>query len=419
MSERDLRIEWLPLEAVKLDPENPRLNDGEPVAAVKASILQFGFRDPIEANRRTGLIEAGHTRWKAALEIATTTPRERVVGVWPQFPKVPVIWHDDDPETARAYNIASNRTGELAQWDDGKLAEQLQALQAMDADLFAATGWSDDDLGSLLASLQEETPAPVEEGDIPEVQEGPTRVQAGEVWACGRHRVMCGDSTDPGTPERLCGALNGKLILTSPPYGVGMEYEATAGFEETCRVGVDALTVFAAYVRTGGFAFVNFGDRFTFPRVMGQVYLECFQRLGWRWYDIRYWRRAQVALAIWNTTQPRAMSHMECLWTWQNGDAQEPVRDLSISKEGLWECDGGSDGSHPAMMATGIAQKALVIYTDPGDTVLDPFLGSGTTLIAAEQTGRTCYGVEILPKYCDVILARWEKLTGKQAERVS
>jgi len=140
-------IEWVPLSVIALNPQNPRLNDGEPVEAVKASIARFGFRVPIVVNRRTGLIEAGNTRYKAAVELGLS--------------EVPVIWVDDDEITATAYGIADNKTAEFAQWDDSSLASLLQSLQEVGQ--LEATGYDAEGLAELLAEIEAANPAPVPE----------------------------------------------------------------------------------------------------------------------------------------------------------------------------------------------------------------------------------------------------------------
>jgi DNA modification methylase len=152
---------------------------------------------------------------------------------------------------------------------------------------------------------------------------------------------------------------------------------------------------------------------------MAQVYVSLFKSLGWRWYDFRYWQRNSVGMAIWNTTQPRAMSDMESLYTFQKGNGGYAVHNLTISKASLWEAEGSSAGmGHPAVMAIGIAANAIEIYSERDDLILDPFCGSGTTLVAAHQLGRVGYGCEISPEYVSVCLERLS-LLGLKPELVS
>jgi len=208
-SER-LQIQWVPLESVQLNPENPRLNEPA-VEPVMRSIARFGFRVPIVVNRRTNLIEAGNTRWKAAQRMGLT--------------EVPVIFADDDEVTALAFALADNRTAEIAQWDEPALAGLLRRLEAEDE--LTSSGFSDDDLGSLLARLDAQEKSGREEtfnaeaamGEA-EQQTGPTRVQPGEMWQLGRHRLLCGDAIDPANWERLMVGEVAQAIITDPPYGI-------------------------------------------------------------------------------------------------------------------------------------------------------------------------------------------------------
>ena len=246
-------------------------------------------------------------------------------------------------------------------------------------------------------------------------------VERGQIWEIGRHRLMCGDSTSQAEVARLLNGGTLQALVTSPPYGVGMEYEGNAGQTETLELAEKVFAVWCKPIVENGFVFVNFGDRWTWPLPMSSLYHRLFTALGLRWYDQRFWKRSHVALAIWNTTQPHAMSHIEHLYTFQKGTGAYPVNDLEISKEGLWEDEGSSAGvGHPAVMASGVAGKAIRIYSQSGDSIGEPFIGSGTTMAVSEQTDRICYGMEIEPKYCAVTLERLSALglTSKLVDNV-
>jgi DNA modification methylase len=331
----------------------------------------------------------GHDRVKAAMQTGQAT--------------VPVTYIQLT-EQEELYALATfDPVGALAATDSALLA-----------DLLAEVSTGDAAVQTLLDSLRVPVvPLPGAGGDEFDgtPTEGGTRCQPGDLWALGPHRLLCGDSTDAEDLARLMDGETAQLLLTSPPYGVGMEYEeATPDFDKTCALAQAVLTLAAQSVSKNGFAFVNFGDRWTFPKVMGQVYLEIFQALGWRWYDFRYWVRDSVALAIWNTTQPHALSSsIETLYTFQNGRGGYPVNDLNISKAPLWEASGSSAGTgHPAVMAMGIASNAVAIYTQRDDIVLDPFGGTGTTMVAAHRARRLARLMELSPIYCDLVLARAE-----------
>jgi len=210
MSDR-LQIEWVPLESVRLNAENPRFNEPA-VEPVMQSIGRFGFRVPIIVNRRTGLIEAGNTRWKAAQRIGLT--------------EVPVIFADDDEVTALAFALADNRTAEIATWDEPALAGLLERLAS--AGELAAAGFSEDDLTGLVARLEMEEVRNREEAWAPpaDLPTGPTRVQPGQVLRLGRHKLMCGDATDGDAMAALMAGDVARLVACDPPYGVAYDGNA-------------------------------------------------------------------------------------------------------------------------------------------------------------------------------------------------
>jgi hypothetical protein len=313
---------------------------------------------------------------------------------------------DADPR-ARELAIADNRVGQVdLDWDP-------QVLADLDVDL--SKFWSQEELDELLAEVQgnsEPVEAPEPQIDHADELREKWRTDRGQVWEIpsargeGSHRLMCGDSTSSDV-ALLCDGLQVQAIVTSPPYGVGMEYEGKPDESKTCGLIESVFRQWLPLVKPDGFSFVNFGERYIWSRPMVQFYVELFKAQGWRWYDQRFWKRSQAGMAIWNTTQPRAMSQVEYLFTFQNGTKIYPVHDLSISKEQLWDDSGSSAGTdHPAVMALGIAQKAVTIYSKPGDIIGEPFVGSGTTICSAEQLGRICYGMEIEPKYVAVALQR-------------
>jgi len=205
------QVEWVPLESIHLNPSNPRHND-EAVGPVKQSIARFGFRVPIVVNRCTGLVEAGNTRLKAARELGLT--------------EVPVIWADDDEVTALAFALADNRTAEIATWDEPALAGLLGRLES--AGELTATGFSDDDLAGLVAKLEmEEARNRRETWEPPSgLPSGPTRTQPGEVWALGRHKLMCADATEAEAMAALMAGDVARLVACDPPYGVAFDGNA-------------------------------------------------------------------------------------------------------------------------------------------------------------------------------------------------
>lgn len=383
----------------KPHPRNYNKHPAQQVERIAGSLQMFGQVRSVVVWRDYFL--AGHGVREAALALGWATLRADVLP-------------DDYPEElALAYVAADNELSRLSDPDQAQLAELLSEAKAYDERLLAAIGYDDREFEQLLqqvGGLGAGGAGGDAEPQIDKAEELRAKwgVQPGQLWALGEHRLICGDCTDPAVVARVMGGEKAQLLLTSPPYGVGMEYENGSGFDATCSVASGGLLTGAKHIKDNGFAFVNFGDRWTFPRMMGQVYLEIFQSIEWRWYDFRQWKRSNVSMAIWNTTQPHAMSDMESLFTFQNGNKAYPVHDLSISKESLWIADGSSAGmGHPAVMAVGIAENAIKIYTIANDIVYEPFSGSGTTLIACQNLSRRCRAVEISPAYVAVALQRF------------
>lgn len=401
------------LDTIRPQRQNANRHTPRGMGALEDSIQKDGWIGAItvaadgEAFDGSARVEVGVTKGFEDAIVVRSKGDKPIVHIREDIPTA------DHPRAVRL-GIAANRVAELnLGWDTDILADLRDNTDVL-AGLF-----SDDELDTLLATI---TRTEGDGGDDFDTtpQDGPTRVQRGEVWRIGEHRLMCGDSTVEGDVARLMGAERAQLLLTSPPYGVGMDYEGAPDERATVQLLTDVFSLWCAGVLPNGFAFVNFGERYIWSRPMVAVYFDIFKASGWRWYDQRFWKRSQVGMAIWNTTQPRALSQVEYLFTFQNGKANYPVHDLDISKEQLWDDGGSSAGmGHPAVMAVGVAEKAATIYTNRNDIIAEPFAGSGTTLIAAQRTGRRCYGMEIEPRYCDVILRRAEAEGIGPIEKVS
>lgn len=402
------------LTELRHDPSNANKGSERGQYMIDASVADTGLHRGVAVDAN-GYLVAGNKTHQAAIDagftraIVVETDGETLVVT----KRTDFNLMDDDPNNkARKAAYYDNRASEVSlSWD----AEQL--LADLNAGVDLSGMFRDDELDALLADLQPE-PEPVSDAgaQVDKAEELRVKwgVNSGDLWQLEQHRLVCGDCTDADVVARVMGGEKAQLLLTSPPYGVGMAYEEGNGFDETVAIAVSGLLTGAAHVSDNGFAFVNFGERWTFPKMMGQVYLDAFLSAGWRWYDFRYWKRSQVGMAIWNTTQPHAMSDMESLFTFQKGNAGYPVHDMSLSKESLWAADGSSAGmNHPAVMALGIAENAAKVYTAAGNIVYEPFSGSGTTIIACEQLGRRARAVEISPAYVAVALQRWADATGK------
>lgn len=396
------QLEWVDPQTLKPHPRNYRRHPDRQLDVIAERIRQYGVYYPVQVSS-DGVILCKHGVTAAAL-------------VRCGLPEVPIRRHPfkhDTPE-ALALMVGDNESERLADDDEEMLLELLTA-NAQDG-LLKLTGRDEAALEQLRAEVQKaEAKAPPEDPGPGEPPADPV-TRLGDVWVMGAHRLVCGDSTSADDVGRAIQGRKPQMILTSPPYGVGMEYEKDLDFDGLCLLVRDVFALWCAEVVRNGFAFVNFGDRMVFPEPMGAVYHRMFAEYGWRWYAIRYWKRSTCALAIWNTTQPRPMSDMECCWTFQNGDAVYPVHDLNVSKESLWLSEGDDVSTgHPAQMHLSIADKAIVVHSAVGDLVAEPFGGAGTTLVACERRQRVCAAVELDPRYVDVAVQRWCKLTGHDA----
>jgi len=417
------QIQWVPLESVHLNPENPRLNEPA-VEPVMRSIARFGFRVPIVVNRRTGLIEAGNTRWKAAQRMGLT--------------EVPVIFADDDEVTALAFALADNRTAEIATWDEPSLAGLLQRLEG--AGELASSGFSDDDLGSLIARLdmaeaqgREETfDAEQAMAEAESASGGPTRVQPGELWQLGRHRLLCGDATDPANWQRLMQGEVAQAIITDPPYAINY-LGGRAAQEERIgarRRGVegqegdaywDDLTTDEYRVLLSGslgLAHQHSDEKaplyLWFASTRLREVLDCMAECGWQERNLLVWVKNNGAGALFAQYKHW---YEPCFYAHKRGQA--PRWHGPTNERTVWEHDKPVvNDLHPTMKPLALIERSIQNATELGQLVVDPFLGSGTAIIAAERTGRACYGFDLDARYCDVILARWEAFARREAARM-
>jgi DNA modification methylase len=392
-----MEVEERPVGSIKPYENNPRLNEAG-VDAVAASIRSFGFRQPVVVDEQDVII-VGHTRYKAAQKLGLAT--------------VPVhVARGLTPEQARAYRIADNQTATLSQWDDDKLPLELIALQQADFDL-SLTGFSAEELDRLLAP-------PPGEGlcDPDEVPEPPAEPVArpGDLWQLGRHRLLCGDATRREDLARLMDGKQADLLLTDPPYNVAYEGKTS-----------DALTIAndqmdpAAYRRFLSSALSAAGQHI---KPGGSFYLWHADTAG---LDVRS-ACADSGLSVrqclvWVKSvlvpgrQDYQWKHEPCLYGWAEGAAHTWLSDRAQTT--VLEFDKPARSAvHPTMKPVELFAYLMGNSCKPGGMVLDPFAGSGTALVAAEQTGRTAYLLELDPRYCDVIVRRYETYSGGQAKRL-
>ena len=367
---------------------NPRKND-HAVDKVAAAIREFGFRVPILAKSDKTVVD-GHLRLKAAKKLGLET--------------VPVILCDDMSEAQiKAFRISVNRVAEFAEWDNDLLRIEFDALKELDFDL-ELTGFSLDEIDGL--EIEEIAPEYEEDADG-EVIEPPAEpvTKEGDVWILGKHRLMCGDSTSIDAVDKLLNGAKIDLVFTDPPYGV--EYQSnmrtkTQKFDmlKNDDEFLDIAPVIDA--TTKGWVFV-----WTSWKVQHK-WIQLFESFGYP-SNIVIWHKPGGGIGDLKKT---FVSDYEVALVWHRGAELCGKRIGSVWKVAK---DGASTYVHPTQKPVELSEEAIDKTTKNGASVLDLFGGSGSTLIGCEKTNRKAYLMELDPKYCDVIINRWQTLTGKDA----
>jgi DNA modification methylase len=417
--------------------KNPRRND-DAVAKVAQSIKEFGFKQPIVVDK-DGVIIVGHTRLLAALRLSMT--------------EVPVLVATDlSPAQVKAYRLADNRVHEEAEWDEDLLALELGDLSKMGFNL-EATGFDLDEINELLNIGQGGLLPGAEEDAIPDTPAKP-QTAAGDLYHLGKHRLVCGDSTDPFTIEHLFAGARADAVFTDPPYNVNYEGEAgkiqndsmeDAAFRKFLlraysvmfRVLKDGAALYVCHADTEGLnfrsAFIDAGFKFAGcliwckdALVLGRSDYQWQHEpilYGWKptgshkWYGDRksttiaeFMLGAPITEVAPNTYRLRLGDQ----WFQLKGE-KLAVEELETTVFKVPRPKKNED--HPTMKPIALIEKMLRNSTKKNDLVFDAFGGSGSTLIACEKLGRTAYVCELEPKFCDVIVARYEQATGKKAKK--
>jgi site-specific DNA-methyltransferase (adenine-specific) len=388
-------VEMRPITSIKPYENNPRVNDAA-VDAVAASLKTFGFRQPCVVDEDDVII-VGHTRYKAALKLGMA--------------EVPVhVARGLTPAQARAYRIADNQTATLSQWDEDKLPLELMELQKADFDL-ALTGFPEDEVLRLLTQ-----PAAEGQCDPDEVPDPPAEpvTRPGDLWLLGRHRLLCGDATKPEDLARLLPDRPADVLLTDPPYNVAYEGKTADKLTiandamspaEYRKFLKSALATASERLRPGGAFYVWHADTAGLD-----VRLACAEA-GLSVRQCLVWVKSVMVLG----RQDYHWRHEPCVYGWADGAAHTWLSDRSQTT--VLEFDKPArSADHPTTKPVELFAYLLGNSCKPGGTVLDCFAGSGTSLVAAEQTGRTAALLELDPRYCDVIVRRYETFSGHKAE---
>jgi DNA modification methylase len=391
------RIETWPLERLKPYARNAKTHGDDQIAKIAASMAQFGWTVPVLV-AGDGEVIAGHGRILAATHLGLT--------------EAPVIVLDHLTEAERrAYRIADNKLTELSEWNEELLAGELQELLAEDFDL-SVVGFSDAELDSLLSGDSGADDRRDGEDEVPETPADPVS-RPGDLWLLGPHRLLCGDSTVATDVERVLGAVVPQLMTTDPPYGV--EYDPSwrnkAGAAATRRTGkvlnddrADWREAWALF--PGDVAYVWHGA------LHATTVAESLEAAGFAIRSQIIWAKERLVLSrgdyhwqhepCWYAVRKAGKGH----WA---GDRKQTT---------LWQIssrDQDAETVHGTQKPVECMRRPILNNSSPGQAVYEPFMGSGTTLIAAETTGRVCLGIELNAAYVDVAVERWQRFTGKVA----
>ena len=376
--------------------KNSRTHDDAQVAQIAASIKEFGWTNPILVDGDKGII-AGHGRLMAARKL--------------KMDKVPVIELSGMTDAQKkAYVIADNRLALNAGWDNAMLTIELQDLEDEGFDL-TLTGFDQDELDALLNPI-EPTTGLTDEDAVPDVPEEP-KTKLGDIYILGNHRLMCGDSCSITDMEKLVNDRQVDMWLTDPPYNVAYEGKtkdaltiqndsmSNDGFRQFLR---DAYVTADTVMKAGAVFYIWHADS------EGYNFRGAAHDAGWKVRQCLIWKKSTMVMG----RQDYHWKHEPCLYGWKEGAGHLWATDRKQTT--ILEFDKPNrNKEHPTMKPVALFEYQMLNNTKGGDIILDSFGGSGTTMLAAEKNGRIAYVMELDPKYCDVIVKRWEDFTGKQA----
>jgi DNA modification methylase len=421
-----LKIVYRPVEELKPDPANPRRHSKKQIGQIANSIRAFDFNVPILIDRDNKVI-AGHGRLFACRELGITD--------------VPTLCLDHlTPAQVSAFMIADNQLTVNASWDDRLLAEQLKDLSLLGLDFtLEVTGFEMGEIDLRIVSL-EDSPDPADDPTdaLPELPERPPLSRRGDLWLLGRHRLLCGNALDPADFVALLGEERAAMVFTDPPYNVAIDGHA-GGLGAihhrpfAMASGEMSETEFTAFLSQACRNLAAFSAN-------GSIHFLC---MDWRHLEelLAAGRDAYHELknlCVWIKDNGGMgslyRSRHELVFVFKNGDARHrnnvQLGRFGRNRSNVWHYPGvnsfarcGEEGNllalHPTVKPVAMVADAIRDCSARGDIVLDSFLGSGTTVVAAERTGRRCFGLELDPAYVDTIVRRWQALTGENAHHAA
>ena len=386
-----MEIKELSLKELKPAAYNPRkkLKKGDKeYEKIKQSLLKFGYVDPIIVNKDMTVI-GGHQRLTVLKDLDYETAKCVIV----DLPK----------EDEKALNIALNKI--TGQWDDALLADLLLDLQESDFNL-DLTGFEPPEIDDILSNVHDKELSE-DEFDVEEELKKPTLSRHGDIWQLGKHRVICGDSTKAETYKQLLDDRKANLVVTDPPYNVDVEETAGKILNDNMSDGdfyqflLSMFTQVENHMEDDASIYVFHAD------TEGLNFRKAFKDAGFYLSGCCIWKKNSLVLG----RSPYQWQHEPCLYGWKKKGKHQWFSDRKQTT--IWEYDRPkSSKDHPTMKPIQLMAYPIQNSSMRGTIVLDPFLGSGSTLIAADQTGRICYGIELDEKFVDVIVKRYIEVTG-------
>jgi len=401
-----MNIEYVKIKELQGYEFNTRTHSDSQVNQLAASIGEFGFTNPLLIDGERQII-AGHGRFAAATKL--------------QMDEVPCIVLDHLSEAQRrAYVIADNKLALNAGWDEDLLKLELSALDKIGFDL-SVVGFDADELSGLVID-EDIAGGLTDEDDVPEVAEIPISKQ-GDIWLLGEHRVMCGDSTNGGDVALLMNGEKADMVFTDPPYGVDIKGKFTGTILNDNLQGDEFINFLTSCFEN--LNQYNNGNLYISYEIKNQTLFEkALENCGFKFDEIIIWNKDSASFYSKNKYNRK----YEPIFFIENGKELKCEPDVNVwdfaksssfasrdENNKRFNEKGNFLVAHPTTKPIGLISKALNNSTSLNNLTLDLFLGSGSTLIASEKKGRKCYGMELDPKYVDVIIKRWQDYTGKKA----
>ena len=387
------QIVYKKIDELKLNPKNPRKNDGA-VDSVLKSIEKYGFKNPLIVDEK-GIVWCGNTRLKAAKKLG--------------LKEAPcIIVTDLTEKQMREYALLDNKTNEIADWDFDMLQEELEELDFSDFDF----DWGIED------KIEEKE---IIEDNYEEPNNLETKVKKGDIWLLGNHRLMCGDSTDKATVERLMNGKKADMILSDPPYGMCLDTDFSGAVGSLGSLGRKGGTRGNKYDKV-------IGDNEDFKPELISTFFDNFGNckevflFGADYFAELLPNKNDGSWLVWDKrkeSQADAIgSEFELIWS-KNKHKRRMLRHDWFGFLSSLNAKDAQHRVHPTQKPVTLLADIINQWGDGCDVIVDLYGGSGSTLIACEQLNRKCYCMELDPKYCDVIIKRYENLTGKKAVKMN